>query len=180
MTNYQEIYEIASNNYGLITNRQAAEVGVSRKELCAISKRGRIHRVARGVYRLVDYIPVDNDVYASSVLSVGEDAYLYGESVLAMHNLCPVETRKIYVGTKKRVRKNLPKNIQIINVKDDKDKTNYEGIPSQSILYAIVSCKNSIMADRLIDAAKEANRLGLLYGNEYDKVLEELGVNNDK
>ena len=174
MTNYQKIYEVAANNYGLITSAQAKEIGVSDKEMTSIKNRGRIEHLSHGVYKIVDYIPVENDIYATAVTSVGPEAYLYGESVLAMHRLCPVGTKNVYVGTPKRVRKKLPKWIKIKNNHNDYQPSNYEGIASQSIKDAILSCKKTIMPSRLIDAAEEANRLGLLYGNDYKEVKSTL------
>lgn len=179
MTNYQKIYEVASNNYGLITNSEAEKIGVSRKELCVLAKRERIKRLYRGVYKIVDYIPVDYDVYASSVLAVGNDAHLYGESVLAMHNLCPVQTKKIYIATTKRVRKQLPKSIKIINVKDNKNIINYFGIPSQSIKDALITCIGHIMPDRLLEAINEAKKQGLIFGADYNEALNRIGDKNE-
>ena len=56
----------------------------------------------------MQYAPAPNglDAYADSVAIVGEGAYLYGESVLALCGLCPVDPSRIFVATDRRVRKN--------------------------------------------------------------------------
>lgn len=87
MTHYRTLYEIAADNYGLITSAQAKEAGVSDKEMSAIAKRGRIQRVGRGVYRLTDYIPVENDIYAESVALVGEGLFSMGSRLSQCTNL---------------------------------------------------------------------------------------------
>jgi hypothetical protein len=41
MTYYEDIYEVAVDNYGLITSTKAKELGISDKEMSALAKRGR-------------------------------------------------------------------------------------------------------------------------------------------
>jgi peptidyl-tRNA hydrolase len=71
-----------------------------------------------------------------------------------------------------RVRKTLPGNI--IVVKADYQPTNYNGIPSQSVVDAILSCKKTIMRDRLADAVEEARRQGYIRETERIDLLNEL------
>ena len=52
MTFYDEIYEVAADNYGLISNAQAKKLGVSDKELSRLTKDGRLERVGHGIYRI--------------------------------------------------------------------------------------------------------------------------------
>ena len=108
MTNYEKVFEEAIGNYGLITSAQAVGIGISNKELVKLAARGRLTRIGQGTYKLVQYAPAPNglDAYADSVAIVGEGAYLYGESVLALCGLCPVDPSRIFVATDRRVRKN--------------------------------------------------------------------------
>ena len=174
MTHYRDIYEIAADNYGIVTSAQAKEVGVSDKEMSAIASRGRIDRIGHGVYRLRDYIPTKNDSYAEAVALVGPTAYLYGESVLAMHELAPTNPAFVYVATPKRVRKSLPEYLTIVKEPGREGVTSYEGIPSQPIAEAIRSCKGSIMPERLIDAVEKASDQGYLTRQEKRELLKEL------
>ena len=166
MTNYEKIYDIAADNYGLITSAQAKASGVSDKEMCAIAKRGRIERIGYGVYKIKDYIPVKNDPYAEAVALVGVDAFLCGESVLGMLELMPYNPNYIYVATPKRVRRQLPKNIRLTHVDALSDTTAYEGIPSQRVFNAIFSCFGTVETYRLSQAVKEARRQGFISVNE--------------
>ena len=174
MTHYQDIYEVAADNYGIITSVQAKELGISDKEMSAIAARGRIYRIGHGVYRLTDYIPVPNDAYAEAVALVGPDAFLYGESVIAMHGLAPTNPARICVATPKRVRKHLPAYLRLIRVPEDTQAASYEGIASQSVFDAILSCKGKMMDDRLVAAATEARRQGFISKAEYDSLMEVL------
>ena len=105
MTNYEKVFEEAIGNYGLITSAQAVGIGISNKELVKLAARGRLTRIGQGTYKLVQYAPASNglDAYADSVAIVGEGAYLYGESVLALCGLCPVDPFRIFVATDRRL-----------------------------------------------------------------------------
>ena len=174
MTHYRSLYEIAVDNYGLVTSAQAKEAGVSDKEMSAIAKRGRIQRIGRGVYRLTDYIPVENDIYAESVALVGEEAFLYGESVIAMHRLAATNPTRVFVATFKRVRRRLPEYIRVVALKAPARYVWYEGIASQSVCDAIDACKGQLMSERLLDALRNARRQGLLIEQDYLRLMKEL------
>lgn len=174
MTYYDDIYEVAADNYGLITTARANEVGASNKDLLRYVADGRLVHLGWGVYRISHYIPVPNDPYAESVMLVGDGAYLYGESVIAMHDLAPTNPTRIFVATPKRVRKNLPKGLMVKHRVACNDVTSYEGVPSQSIPAAILSCKNVMLPERLSQAAHRAGELGLISEEEEEALMREL------
>ena len=174
MTIYDNIYEIAADNYGIITSAEAKESGASDKELSRIAGDGRLTRIGYGVYRIKHWVPTENDVFAESVALVGPGAYLYGESVIAMHGLAPTNPARVYVATPNRVRRSLPASIKVVKRPDCGDTTEYEGIPSQTIPAAILSCKGTLMAIRLVDAAKRARELGLIRSEDEAALLEDL------
>lgn len=78
------LIEAAADNHGLITSAQARTLGVSNNELVQYARRGRIRKVGRGLYQLVQWVPEGNDSCAWAVASVGPEAVLCGDSVLAM------------------------------------------------------------------------------------------------
>ena len=90
---------MASERYGLITVEDAAQLGIHRKQLLVWEAMGRLERCGRGVYRLDHYLPTPYDHYAEAIALVGRGAVIYGDAVLAMHNLgrtdssCRRETR---------------------------------------------------------------------------------------
>ena len=174
MAIYDDIYEIAADNYGIVTSEQAKGVGASDKELSRIAKDGRLTRIGYGVYRIKHWVPTGYDAYADSVALVGPGAYLYGESVIAMHGLAPTNPARVYVATPNRVRRSLPASIKVVKRPDCGDTTEYEGIPSQTIPAAILSCKGTMMRSRLRDAARRARELGLIRAEEETLLLEEL------
>ena len=174
MFQFERVYERAADNYGLITTEAAAELNVHRKELLYWTKIGRLERCGRGVYRINHYIPTDYDKYAEAVALVGGRAALYGETVLAMHNLALVNPPAITVATEKRLRKTLPRWIQVVKMPADMREDDFNGIPCQNFVDAIRTCKGEVMNDRLLDAVHEGLRKGLLVEKEATELEKEL------
>ena len=162
MKNYDAIYEYAADNYGLITSSVAKSLGIPNVELVKLAHRGRLCRIGHGVYRLAHYIPTAFDKYAEAVAVVGNGAMIYGESVLAMHNLALVNPVAIQIAVQSRVRKTLPEYIKVVYPEKACDEVEYEGVPSQSVFEAILVCKGAVMSERLIEAVGEARRQGLI------------------
>ena len=176
MTNYDDIYEEAADNYGLITRARANKLGISDKELSRLTSNGRLTRLGHGVYRVKHHAIGELDPYAEAVALAGENAFLYGESVLAMFSLCPTNPAKMLVASPRRVRRNLPEGTKVISGSDEADITAYEGIPSQKVSAAIRACMSTIMPERLIEAAHEARRLGLITEEEEGSLMMELNA----
>lgn len=175
MSHYDDIYEVAADSHGLITSREARSLGVSDKEMSRLAGEGRLNRIGRGVYRVRHHVPEPDDPYADAVAAVGEDAYLYGESVLAMLSLAPTNPARIYVATPRRVRRKLPPGVVVVRRSTAGDITAYGGIGSQSAAGAIRSCEATMMRGRLADATHEARRLGYVSRAEEAALLAEIG-----
>jgi len=177
MTFYDDIYETASDNYGLLTAAEARKMGISRKEISRLTKDGRLRRLGYGVYKIKHYTPTPLDAYAEAVALVGPDAYLFGESVLAMHGLAPTNPARILVATPARIRRTLlPLHIACTRQKPESELAYYEGIPAQSIPHAILSARKTIMTDRLRNAVAEARRQGLVTEEEEASLQKELSA----
>jgi predicted transcriptional regulator of viral defense system len=174
MTKFDDIYEVAADNYGIVTAAEAAKEGAATSEVSRWVQTGWLEKVGRGVYRLTRYIPTPYDSYATAVALAGPGSYLYGESVLAMHGLAPTNPKRILVATPRRVRRNLPDGIEMVRLPAGAPVTVYEGIPSQSVRDAILACKGKLMGERLRQAAGNAQRVGLITKGQRDELMEEL------
>lgn len=175
MTKFNEtIYEIAADNFGLITSAEARDAGISNQELVQYARRGRLERLGHGVYRLSQRVPEPNDAYAEALALVGPGAYLYGESVLGMLGLCPTNPATIQVGCAKRVRRRLPAYIELVRATESDDIATYDGIRSQKVGDAVQSALGRVLPERLADAVREANREGYLNEAESKALMERL------
>ena len=162
MARFDDIYEIAADNYGLVTYAEALEAGLTSVELRRFVIDGRLERLGQGVYKLAKYIPTPYDQFAEAVTLVGRGSYIHGESVLAMHNLALVNPLRTNVATPKRTRKKLPDWIKVIVAGSKDIITYYEGIPCQSVADALRFCQGRVMRDRLAGAVQKAAQEGLI------------------
>jgi len=178
MSFYDDIYEYAADNYGLITSAKAREIGIPNVALVKLAHREKLRRIGHGVYRVKHYIPTPLDKYAEAVTLAGKGAYIFGESVLAMHGLALVNPPVINVATTARVRKKFPRGIALIARKEEDPIVFYEGIPSQRVFEAIITCRTSVMSERLEDAINEAYRQSLI--NEKEATFARKEIRNGR
>ena len=176
MVRFNDIYEIAADNYGLVTFAEALEAGLTSVELRRFVVDGRLERLGQGVYKLTKYIPTAYDQYAEAVALVGPRSYIHGESVLAMHDLALVNPLRTSVATPKRTRKKLPDWIKVVTASSKDKITRFEGIPCQSLADALRFCRGRVMRDRLADAVQRAVQEGLIDESEEASLREELGL----
>ena len=174
MTYYDDIFEVASENFGLITTAQARELGIAKDELGKLRLRGKLERIGYGVYRIRHHVPSALDAYADAVALVGSEAYVLGESVLAMHNLASVNPDKIHIGTTRRVRKKLPAYIKTTQRPIGDMTTVYDGIRCMTVAEAIRYCKGKVMPERLAEALRDGAGEGLVTKRELDTISKEL------
>lgn len=175
MTYYDDIYELAVDNHYLVSTNQAREAGVPPVELAKLAQRGKLTNISRGLYRLSRYVPDKNDPYAIAVARLGDSAYLYGESVIALLGLAPTNPAYVCVATPKRTRRSLPKNIRVKNAAEDDVLTIYEGIACQDVATAIRAASATMMEERLREAARKAVREGYLLKADYESLRMEMG-----
>lgn len=167
MTAYEELWGIAEDHFGLITSKQAVEIGISRQCVRSLADSGRLTRLGYGVYRVLHHVPTRLDAYASSVALVGDTGYLRGASVIALWELCPTNPSLVYVGAKGRVRRKLPRGILLVDCRPC-ETTIYEGICCQPLVAALRTAKTEgmIESDRISDAARLAREKGLISHEE--------------
>lgn len=172
---YRDIVrEIAHDNYGYVTTENAVDAGVPAIELPKLAGRGGLVNVAYGLYRVPDVPPTDFGQFAEALLRVGKDAYLHGESVLALFGLANVNPRTIEVAVARRVRAKLPDFVKLVRVREATQTATYEGLPSQPVAEALLECRGRIETERLLEAAKQARSSGLLTTSQWRIVQQGL------
>ena len=174
MSQYDEICDFAIANYGLVSTAQAADMGVARKDIGEWVKLGRLDRLGRGVYRIAHYYPTEYDQYALAVALVGEGSYIWGDSVLAMHNLALVNPLHVFVATNNRVRRTLPNWIKLVKMPKGARVEVFEGIPCQKLADVLREARGKILTERLQGAVEEAERKGLMKIHEIEDLRKEL------
>jgi predicted transcriptional regulator of viral defense system len=173
----RRLHERALDQYGYVTTRDADEIGVPPGELRKLSSRGGLEHVGYGLYRFEDIPRTGRDQFMEAVLRVGPDAYLESDAVLALHDLALANPRQIHVATPRRDRRKHPDFLKVERRSLPADeRTLYEGIPATTIARALLDCRGVIMDERLIEAAREAARTGLLRRRDAQRVLSDLEI----
>lgn len=163
MTYREVVRDIAHDNFGYVTTKEAAAWDVPGPELRKLAARGALTNVGYGIYRSTEVPAGAHDQFAEALLRVGEDAYLTADAVLALHDLALVNPRRIRVGTRRRVRAHLPAFVEVVT-KDvpEAELTTYEGLRSTTVAQALLDCRGVVMRERLRDGLREAWQKGLL------------------
>ena len=163
----RRLYEVALDQHGYVTTADAAALGIGDTTLYRLFTSGGLTQVSRGLYRFDDMPVSVNDEFAEAVLRVGPEAYLTGQSVLAMHSLGLVNPNFVYVGTPRRTRRRLGPTVKMQwRTLAEKDLTVYDGIPSATVHRALLDCKHIIMGERFATAVGNARDEGLLTARE--------------
>jgi len=171
------LYDWAVGQYGFVTSRDAVELGIDRNRLYRMSHWSGLTRVAHGVYRFDGVPPTSKDEYMEVVLRVGRDAFLQGESVLALHSLALVNPRVIHVGVPRRVRRRLPANIELQErYLPAEHLTRYDGILCTTVSQALLDCVPHLMKERLGDATQRALDEGLITQPQAEHITAAVAV----
>jgi predicted transcriptional regulator of viral defense system len=91
------LVEVAAEQRGFVTPADAEGVGVNPVELRKMAARGRLVRVAHGVYRLPTFPHRQHDELMVAVLWTGRRGVVGGQAALALYELCDVNPRRIDV-----------------------------------------------------------------------------------
>ena len=82
-----------------------------------------------------------SDMYAWAVMSVGPDALLFDESIIAMLGLAPINPTRMFVATPRRTRRKLLDSIKVEWARSIRPTATHNGIPCQNAHDAILACK---------------------------------------
>ncbi len=97
MTIWDRLVEVAAEQHGYVTTRDARAIGVDPVQLRLLAARGRLERAGRGVYR-VPVLPrgEHDDLAAAVAWTLGRGAISH-ESALALHALADVNPSRIHL-----------------------------------------------------------------------------------
>lgn len=172
MKHWDLIREIAEDNYGIVTAAAAREICPSGVELARWVKKGWLERRGWGVYRLSRFTPSEYDRYAEAIALCGAGV-VYGESVLALHNLALVNPGRVKVSVGSKMRRKLPDWVEVVPERVSSTAV-YCGVPCQKIADAIIACKTTVPRDRLKQAVTDVEKSGLVFGAELKSLRKEM------
>jgi predicted transcriptional regulator of viral defense system len=156
---FATVHEIALDQFGYFTTKQAREAGVNPHAVVMMCRRGTIERVAQGLYRnpLVPATPLD-PYMAASLWPQGVRGVLSHQTALELLGLSDTDPDKIHLTlpTTFRIRRATPGQY-IIHHADlaPSDVTAVEGIPVTTGARAIRDCHAAHISPTLLRQAIE-------------------------
>lgn len=172
---FDELIGIAEENDGFVTSREARAEGITGSVLSRLAKRKRIHRVARGVYR-IPYFPQDRlSQYREAILwakgSSGPRAAAISHlTALSVYGISDANPQSIHLTIPKaaRLRRAKPKRVVLHRASlGHREITEYEGLPLTTIARTIIDLLESGgRIDLVKQAVSDARREGFIRGAE--------------
>jgi predicted transcriptional regulator of viral defense system len=178
-----ELLPLAEENDGLVTASQARALGIVGSVLARLTQRGKLERVARGVYR-IPYFPADRlSQHREAVLwaraSHGpQEVALSHETALGVYGISDVNPSRVHITVPKaaRLRRRKPKWI-VIHRGDLRasDVLTHEGLPvttvGKSVLDVIDETGRFAVARQAI---QDAHREGYISAAEGKRLTRQL------
>ena len=175
MKNWEKLQQAALGSHGIVTFAQARAMGIFPAEMYRWCRKGLLMKSGRGVFRMTAY-PSQGMVsdMAALLALFGDDAYLCGESVLALYGLCPTRSYVATVAVPGRMRKtNIPHGVAVVRAQRGYKPIYHDGIACQRPQDAIRACMGIMEKSRLCEAVEEAENKGYLMSSESEKLKRE-------
>lgn len=163
VTKLERLREVALDQHGYVTTAQALGEGVSYPELSTMVARGRLERVAHGVYRVPQVAETEFDRYQLAVLWAGvPEACLSHDTALKLWGISESNPARIHlsVGRHRRLRRT-GGDLFVVHRHDvnASDVTFWQGIRTTDVPTSIVQCIDSgVSADVLQHALDRAGQ----------------------
>ncbi|MGB8014140.1 MAG: type IV toxin-antitoxin system AbiEi family antitoxin domain-containing protein [Terriglobales bacterium] len=179
----EELLPLAEQNDGLVTAAQARALGITDSILARLTQRGKLERVARGVYR-IPYFPADRlSQYREAVLwaraSHGpEQVALSHETALSVYGISDVNPSRVHLTVPKnaRLRRQKPKWIVIHRGElPPTDVTTHEGLPVTTVAKSVLDMMEATGRSGLArQAIKDARKEGFISAAELRRLTRQL------
>lgn len=166
-----ELVEIAEENDGLLTSKQARKAGILDSVLVRLAQRGRLERVARGVYRIAHYPLARNSQYREAILwaesSQGPEAtVLSHETALAVYGISDANPSQVHITIPKSARLRRERPAWIAIHRDNlgpAEMALHEGLPITTVARMVADVLHSTGRIELVrQAIRDARRNGLI------------------
>jgi predicted transcriptional regulator of viral defense system len=185
VTSIDKLREIAMDQHGLVTYQQALDEGVSPQLISVLTKRGRLERVAHGVYRVPQVPATQYDQFMKAVLWTGvAEAVLSHDTALDAYGVSDINPTAIHITVAKNRRiARKGGRAYILHHQDltAEQVTWWEEIPIVTLPVAIEQCINGKVQTYLIRQAIERGaKLGKLRPEEKKKLTQMLESRYDQ
>ena len=168
---WQSLFKLAAKQEGLFSARQATSVGCSQQLLAKYVTSGRVERVQRALYRIVDFPAGEHeDLVAVWLWSRNEGVFSH-ETALFLHNLSdalPVRAHITVPSAWKAREIQIPDDVAMYyGTVADRDRAWVGPLPVTSVRRTLSDCLDtSVSAELVAQASVQAAERGLITAAE--------------
>lgn len=175
---YADILEIAQEQHGYITTKDAKEAGIELQRLNYLKHAGLAEHPAYGLYR-INAVPVDPyDQYMRAALWHHGTGVISHETALDLYDVCDINPARIHVTIPFEPRlTRKPPDLYVIHkaVLDERDRGVIEDVPVVTLAKAIrESAAMHTRPDLLRQAIDNGRKVGKLRPSVAEELLEDL------
>lgn len=168
---WDALYAIAEKQCGYFTTLAAASVGYSPQLLRKYVINGRVHRVRRGIYRLVHFPATEHEGLVVYWLWSGQMGVFSHESALVLHDLWDVLPSRVHMTVPaswqwRRLRIPEGLNLHYADI-EDSDRDWMEAVPLTGPFRTLRDCIGAdVSPDRIRPSIRRARQRGLISGSQ--------------
>jgi predicted transcriptional regulator of viral defense system len=159
---YEILFEVAADQRGYVTQRQARAHGVAPTTLVQMARRGQVEHVAHGLYRFKAFPSGPLDAYMEAALwPQGTRGVLSHETALDLYGLSDANPDKIHITVPVRhtVRRQRPDLYEIHHADLEPDEVTWrDGLPLTTVVRTILDCHRTHLRRGLLQQALEQAR----------------------
>ena len=178
LTGIDKLRDIALEQYGYVTTKQALDAGITHASLSMMVKRGRLKRECYGVY-LVPQLPYTqlNQYMLAALWTGAPEATISHDTALDLYEVCDINPSAIHVTVGKKRRISRSNDLGVVIHRQDLTSTQIgwiEGIPAVTLVTAIEQCLKTVPTYLLRQAIETGAKRGLLLADEVEAFLNKL------
>ncbi len=167
-----DLLTVAGTQRGYVTTADASAVGVPLVELRKLAHRGKLERIAHGLYRIAAFPHAENDELMEAALWAGGQGVVSCEAALALWGLADVHPRRIDITVPRKYNPRKAGGDRYrIRRRDLADIDYVEGIPVVTPSQAVEDAIDAGVAHRFIEQAIQAARRRNLFGRDTEEAL---------
>jgi hypothetical protein len=165
-----KLAELAERQHGVVSRAQLVKIGVSPRTVEAWARRGRLHRIHRGVFAVGRRRLTQHGHWLAAVLACGDGAALSHRSAAALWGLARPRGPSDVTCSSGRARRNWIRAHE--GRLDFSERTQHAAIPVTTIARTLFDYAEVEPFSRLEQAWEEADRLKLLRLAEVERVCD--------
>jgi Transcriptional regulator, AbiEi antitoxin len=166
------VVALAGRQHGVVSWAQLADLGMSSDELYNRVAAGRLHRLHRGVYAVVEQKLLRTEGrWLAAVQALGDGAALSHRSAAALWDLLPATGRSPDVSLARRARPRAGIQVHCVRSLSDEDVTIRNAIPCTAVARTIVDVAAVVALRRLERVLGQAEVLRLYDRRAIERVL---------